>query len=391
MRATKAAAGAAVAAFASAAEAALASTCVGSNDICFQWGAPEAAIRSDFGNVYFQLRAPTTYSWFALGSGSAMRGASIFVVYQNGDNNVTLSTRSGQGHFMPDFTARSDVELLPGSGITDGNMVANVRCNRCSDIDISSSSPWIAAWKAGAPLDSASPSANIMEHDGHTQFAVNLAQASIASDSNPFLSNLINTGTVGSGGNGPTPTGSSGLVVQQGSGQNKNLQNAHGIIMAIVFIGGYPLGASLIPLIGNWLLHASWQLLAFLGMWAGFGLGYTVATRDGSFCKDTHTQLGLAVCVLMVVQPVLGWIHHRQFVKTRSRGIFSHLHIWYGRAIMILGIVNGGLGLNATNQSASFVIAYSVLAGIVAVTYIGCIAVGVSKRRKQVAEKDVAS
>ncbi|KAG5954198.1 hypothetical protein E4U58_000153 [Claviceps cyperi] len=39
---------------------------------------------------------------------------------------------------MPAFTARSDVELLESSGIVDGTMVANVRCNGCSDIDISS-------------------------------------------------------------------------------------------------------------------------------------------------------------------------------------------------------------------------------------------------------------
>ncbi|KAG6007849.1 hypothetical protein E4U21_005437 [Claviceps maximensis] len=389
MRATKAVAGAAVAAFASTVEAALASTCVGNNDVCFQWGAPDAAISSGSGNVYFQLRAPTTYSWFALGSGTAMRGASIFVVYNNGDNNVTLSTRSGQGNFMPVFNPRSDVELLEGSGIIDGNMVANVRCNGCSDIDISSASNWIASWLTGPPLNSASPSTDITQHDAHSQFTVNLQQATISSDSNPFLSTSTNAGTV-SGGNGGAAA-APGVVVQQGASQNQRLQNAHGIIMAVVFIAGYPLGSSLMPLIGNWMLHASWQLLAFLAMWAGFGVGYIVATNNGVFLKDSHTQLGFAVCVMMVLQPILGWLHHQHFVKTQTRGIFSYFHIWFGRILMILGIVNGGLGLQATNQSSAFIIAYAVLAGAVAITYTASMAIGVSKRSKQNAGKEVIS
>ncbi|KAG6020418.1 hypothetical protein E4U19_006369 [Claviceps sp. Clav32 group G5] len=372
-------------AVASTAEAALASTCVNSNQVCFQWGTPEAAITSGSGNVYFQLRAPTTYSWFALGSGSAMQGASIFVIYSNGDNNVTLSTRSGQGNFMPAFTARSDVELLEGSGIVDGNMVANVRCNGCSDIDISSSSRWISAWKMGSPLDSANPSTDITVHDGHSQFSVNLQQASISSDSNPFLSTSSNGGT----GNGSNST--SGVVVQQGSSPNQILQHAHGVVMAVVFIAGYPIGSSLMPLIGKWMLHASWQLLAFFGMWAGFGIGYTVSTRNGVFFKDNHTKLGVIVCALMGLQPILGWLHHQQFVKTQSRGIFSHFHIWFGRALMILGIVNGGLGLQATNQSTRFIIAYSVLAAVVSIIYTTSLTVGIYNRRNQTEEKRVAS
>ncbi|KAG6041620.1 hypothetical protein E4U41_003233 [Claviceps citrina] len=400
MKATTSMAGAVLAAFASTADAALASTCVGSNDVCFSWGVPDAAIRSGSGNVYFQLRAPTTYSWFALGTGSAMRGSSMFVVYSNGNNNVTLSTRSGQGNFMPEFTARTDVELLEGSGIIGGNMVANVRCNGCSDMDISSSSSWISSWKTGTSLDSASPSTDITIHDGHGQFTVNLQQASITSDANPFLSPPSdpaggsappNANGSASNANGSAPSATTGVVVQQGASSNQLLQNAHGVVMAVVFIAGYPIGSSLMPLLGKWILHASWQLLAFLGMWAGFGIGYTVANNNGVLFKDNHTKLGVIVCALMGLQPILGWIHHLNYVKHQRRGVASYIHIWFGRALMILGIVNGGLGLQATNQSAGFIIAYSVLAGIVSITYTACSAVGVSKRRKQTVAKDTAS
>lgn len=93
----------------------------------------------------------------------------------------------------------------------------------------------------------------------------------------------------------------------------------------------------------------------------------------------------------MGLQPILGWLHHQQYVKTQSRGVFSHFHIWFGRALMILGNINGGLGLQATNQSQPFIIAYSVLAVVVAIVYTASIPVGILKRRKHNAEKDVSA
>ncbi|KAK2612407.1 hypothetical protein QQS21_001511 [Conoideocrella luteorostrata] len=373
MRASiRVAVGAAMAALVSTGDAALASFCAGSNDVCFRWGAPEAAISSRSGNVYFQLRAPTSYQWFALGTGSSMRGSSMFVVYQDGNNNVTLSTRGGQGHVMPQHASRTNVELLEGSGIVNGSMVANVRCSGCADIDFSSSSPWISAWKRGASLASSSPSRSISYHDGHAEFSVNLQQANINSDSNPFLSTSNN----GNGG------GDNGVAVQQGTNENRVLLTAHGVIMAIVFVVGYPIGSSLIPLIGKWFVHAGWQLAVFLGMWAAFGIGYTVASRYGTFFMNSHTRLGVIVCAFMGLQPILGWLHHQHFVKRQSRGVVSHIHIWYGRMLMILGIVNGGLGLHYANESANFIIAYAVVAGVVAILYASSITLGVSKRRK---------
>jgi len=60
-----------------------------------------------------------------------MAGATIFVMYANGEGNVTISARDGdQGHVepVPDSTLQSGVTLLAGSGIVDGQMIANVHC-----------------------------------------------------------------------------------------------------------------------------------------------------------------------------------------------------------------------------------------------------------------------
>ncbi|KAF5125461.1 hypothetical protein E5D57_010148 [Metarhizium anisopliae] len=367
----KAVVAATIAAYASTTEAALAATCPGDGELCFQWGIPAGSSRTSPGNLYFQLRGPISLSWFALGTGSAMMGSSMFVVYSNG-SGVTLSTRPGKGHIMPEYQARSDVELLPGSGVVNGNLVANVLCKNCSDIAITSSSSWLYAWNMGAAIDSSSPSEPISFHDAFSGFSVNLEQATIASDSNPFLTPATNGNTK------PNPSG-----VETDEGNGMAMLYAHGIVMSVAFLIGYPVGSALMPLLGRWLIHASWQLLAFVGMWVGFALGCVISSRAGSLFQDAHMQLGLAVSILMTIQPVLGWLHHTHFLKHGQRGPISHVHTWYGRIIMILGIVNGGIGLHFAGASSRFVVTYAIVATLVSVMYLAGMGFGIIKRRRQ--------
>lgn len=59
-----------------------------------------------------------------------MSGSTIFVMYADGNNNVTISGRAGRGHIQPqlDSTLQAGLTLLEGSGIVNGRMVANVHC-----------------------------------------------------------------------------------------------------------------------------------------------------------------------------------------------------------------------------------------------------------------------
>lgn len=230
------------------------------------------------------MEAPSSVQWAGLGIGSSMSGAEMFLIYQNGDGNVTLSTRTGTGHVMPQYAKRPAVELLAGSGVVNNKMIANIRCGDCDSLDFGGSNSWIAAWKNGDSLSSTSVSERITQHDEETGFSVDFAQASISSDSNPFTSSSGKTGSdsdsdskTGSG----SGSGSSSGVVSESSGPTKAVLRAHGIIMSIVFLVGYPLGAVLMPLVGKWFIHAGWQVIAFLGMWVGFGLGYVYAVHGG--------------------------------------------------------------------------------------------------------------
>lgn len=240
------------------------------NDIRFRWGIPEQSASSGSGNVYFQINAPDSYTWVGLGIGEGMRDADIFLVYANGSDGVTLSTREAPGHEMPTYTERDDVELLEGSGIRDGRMRANIRCGACDNLDLEGPNSWIAAWLTGDAADETDPEAPIMIHEGKNVFNVNLGQASISSDANPFLEDQ-------DGENDDTDAAEE----SGGSNNDNNIIIAHGVIMSIVFVVLYPLGAMLMPLIGKWFIHSTSQIVAFLLMWAGFALGYVYADRNG--------------------------------------------------------------------------------------------------------------
>jgi hypothetical protein len=204
-----------------------------------------------------------------------MRGAEIFLMYQDGDGNVTLSTREGEGHRMPTFSERSGVELIEGSGVRDSRMVANVRCSDCGSLDLEGENSWIAAWSSGDPLDSTDVREPISYHDGRNVFSVDFAQAGISSSADPFPD-------TGSDDSGNEDDDGGAITESGGDGDNwDTIIMAHGIIMSIVFLVLYPVGSMLMPLLGKWLVHASFQTIAFLLMWAGFACGYVYANHEG--------------------------------------------------------------------------------------------------------------
>jgi hypothetical protein len=87
--------------------------------------------------------------------------------------------------------------------------------------------------------------------------------------------------------------------------------------------------------------------------------------------NTSHFVVGYVVAGLFTVQPVLGILHHRQFMATSRRGAYSHVHRWLGRVAMVLGVVNGGLGLRLAGAPERFRIAYGVVAGFMFVVYVG--------------------
>jgi sugar phosphate permease len=59
--------------------------------------------------------------------------------------------------------------------------------------------------------------------------------------------------------------------------------------------------------------------------------------------KNPHEVLGLVVASAAVGQFLIGWLHHRQYKRTKTTTKFAPVHIWVGRIVIVAGIVNGFL------------------------------------------------
>lgn len=81
--------------------------------------------------------------------------------------------------------------------------------------------------------------------------------------------------------------------------------------------------------------------------------------------------MGLAIICMIPVQAVLGQMHHNMFLKTGARSFWSYGHIWFGRLVIILGVINGGIGLSPelADAPSGWVIAYVVMVGLITVLY----------------------
>lgn len=67
-------------------------------------------------------------------------------------------------------------------------------------------------------------------------------------------------------------------------------------------------------------------------------------------------------------------MHHKQFVKVQKRGWASKTHVWFGRALLVLGIINGGLGFQlAQNTTMNQNIIYIIFVMLIALLYVGAL------------------
>ncbi|KAK5045579.1 hypothetical protein LTR84_009197 [Exophiala bonariae] len=372
-------------------QAAVLSTCP-ETDVCFSLNVPEESARSNSGDIYFQLSAPTTYSWVALAQGTSMSTANMFVMYSSSDGqNVTLSPRTTSGHVMPTYNEGANVSLLEGSGISNGRMTANVRCSNCNQWGSGTmslqggNSNWLYAHSQGSPINSDDTRAPISQHDGKGSFRWDLSRATGGTGGNPFINASSTTTTTGAEG--------------QNSWQRLSTQTqsryvkAHGALASIAFVAILPVGAILVRLTsfhGLLWTHASLQIFGYIVFIAAAGLGIFIA-KGGAYLHEPHAIIGMILLGTLFFMPFLGTIHHKMYRKVQKRTVWSYGHIFTGRAIVILGMINGGLGLRLAAASRSSKIVYGVFAGLVGVAYIGAMVLGEHQRSRTSPHNVVAS
>ena len=291
----------------------------------------------------------------------------------------------------------------------------------------SSSTNWIWAVKDGSPIKTDSQSANIQQHDDMDTFTFDLTKARGGSSLNPFISTASTTGSASSGGTAPVATtpaagagagagagapasndsdsdsGSSDSSSESISSTVENATIAHGTIMGLAFVLFYPIGAMTIRLLsfpGVVWVHAGMQAFAYLFALTGLGLGiyiaimpvYQVSVFLESFLSNPillfylrtaltkydhlqqlnmyHPIIGLVVIGCLLIQPILGYINHVMYARLGKASLWSTAHVWFGRTILTLGIINGGLGLRFAGNTTKGEIAYGVIACVVWVSWL---------------------
>ncbi|PBP20268.1 CBD9-like protein [Diplocarpon rosae] len=351
-----------------------------SNGVCYVVNVPETTAATGDGDLFFQISGPTRMSWIGLGQGSSMSGSNIFMVYANAaGDNVTLSPRLGAGEREPTTSgSSSQLTLLSGSGIVNGVMNANVRCSNCGSWSggsmslNSSNSNWIWAYKSGAAISSDDVNVNLDMHssDGSTTF--NLQQAAGGNSANPFSFSAATALTSN------TPSSSSSISSSGSSDMPSNsnaILMAHGILGSIAFVILYPLGAIAIRLFsfrGLVFLHAGWMVFTYTLVLASMGLGVWTAVTTHQL-SASHSIIGLVVVSSLLLQPFTGLAHHLLYKRSGQPNAATYPHVWWGRAIVTLGIINGGLGLQLASNTRDGEIAYGVIAGVMWLAWMGII------------------
>lgn len=172
----------------------------------------------------------------------------------------------------------------------------------------------------------------------------------------------------------------------------------HAVFGTLAWAFFAPLGAIFlrlnIPTVSLLKFHVITQIFVYamtvvatgLGIWLAIG-----ASKYGSVWTDGHVIIGLIVFSIASIQPWLGWIHHivfkRRLIKYKKgipttkpgRTTVARAHLWLGRILILLGVINGGLGIRLAAgtpfQTASTTrkaeIAYGILAGLMFLLFAG--------------------
>lgn len=167
---------------------------------------------------------------------------------------------------------------------------------------------------------------------------------------------------------------------------------SHAIVMSLVFVVLMPFVALTLYLpytkkVPH--IHAPLQILSIILVIVGLALGVRLAKPLG-LTAGYHQIVGYTVvAILFSVQPVLGLLQHLHFRKTGTRSGMGLGHQWLGRTVIILGVVNGGLGMRESGPVGdSWVptyapILYGIVAAVVLLIYLAVV-VGTAMRKRTV-------
>jgi len=167
---------------------------------------------------------------------------------------------------------------------------------------------------------------------------------------------------------------------------------AHAVLGILAWVIFFPLGAVLVRLIKSPAaarIHGYVQVFALVLFIAGAGMGIWMAKTTQQL-DAYHPIIGLVLLSVVCIQAISGYVQHLLYKKGRRTALMNFTHVWLGRALITLGMINGGLGLLlSSNGSRADYIAYGVIAAVIWLCYIMVVTfVQIRKRPEQLASKE---
>lgn len=306
-------------------------------------------------------------SWMGIGFGSRMQDTFMLIAYpsENG-TGLTISPRWARGHSEPDYVPDVVVEKIfndayapHANTVDDGVMIAHGVCRNCTSlvldkIDLNSKAqPFIyalgAAPKKSDPLKSDDPAAALRLHAFHGHFLADMTFAT-SPETHARVPHPNDPGGAPSGVADTNFAFAFSTTPYDTSTDNEWVPVLHGVLMSLAVILIFPLGAVIMRMLKRFgfAAHVGLQVFGLVVVVIGFGAGVYVSQRYNHTRNfgTSHQVLGLLIFAALFAQAVLGLAHHRLYTRWRKETAIGIVHRCLGPAVIVLGLVNGGLGLN---------------------------------------------
>ena len=173
----------------------------------------------------------------------------------------------------------------------------------------------------------------------------------------------------------PVISGTSDINTKPLPGSVAILVIIHAICLGGAFVFIFPLGVIVLRWFGSVKLHWMLQIFATFICVIGLVVAIVLTVMDPEYkgLDEGHQIIGIVAVAALFLQGALGYVHHRKYTKLGRRTWFSHAHLWTGRILIIIGMLNAVLGFLLTDNMAAaaavVVVSVLILIGLIATTY----------------------
>ncbi|KUJ08943.1 CBD9-like protein [Mollisia scopiformis] len=301
--------------------------------------------------------------WASVAIGPKMDNALMFIMYPGGEQGrITVSTRTTRYHAIPKVVSEDAPEThVTKTWIDDTGLYnAQIMCYNCESwsgttLDVMSpSQPWIWATNWDQPTHSDDVHLKLRPHNAKGFTMLNMASSYsesgdiIAQVSTQRITQEPNTDDAG-----PAPPTMQDESDDHHPAKEHHKHSAFGLVSLHGFLLSFGFFALTFGVLGirsgssksykiHWTIQTGGGSAIVVGCLMGIYLSYKHGGHFGTF----HQWIGLSMIPSVIIQGLLGYLHHVNYLKYGRRTAVSYYHIWLGRAALIIGNLNVGFGLN---------------------------------------------